>query len=266
MSLSSRTAGPLAGLAIALALVAASGAPLAAPAHRAPGTSEAAASPALQTALADYQQSNFPVALREFATLARHGNRIAAFDYAMMLLNGEGTPPDIPGALIWLRKAAQANMSHAQFTYGRLYDDGQVVPRDTALAHRWFLKAAAQGHVDAQVALATQYMDGRGTPRNYARAFGWYLKAAKNGDEASQYIVASFYEKGGDGVAVDLTSARLWYALAAAQGGDPAARLKFDEVSARLRAAPGAAPPARPARGGADLQVIPSAPDDAQAS
>lgn len=197
--------------------------------------SAAARSPGLVTALKDYGEDNFPVALREFKAEAMRGNRIAEFDYAMMLLKGEGVDPDLKNALIWLKKAADANMSHAQFIYGRVYDEGQLVPPDPTLAHRWFLKAAKQGHVQAEIALATQYMDGRGTPRDFAKAFTWYLKAAKAGDEASEYIVASFYEKGGDGVKINYTSARLWYALAAQQG-DPAAAAKYAEVAARQKA------------------------------
>ena len=97
------------------------------PRHGADYAAEAAKSKELGTALADYQESNYPVALREFKAEAERGNRIAQFDYAMMLLNGEGTDPDLPNALIWLQKAAHAGMSHAQFIYGQLYDSGQVV-------------------------------------------------------------------------------------------------------------------------------------------
>lgn len=219
---------------VAGAMLPASAAHAAAPRHGQDYAAEASKSKALGTALEDYEENNYPVALREFKAEAERGNRIAQFDYAMMLLNGEGTDPDLPNALIWLQKAANAGMSHAQFIYGQLYDSGQVIEPNPKLAHYWFTKAAEQGHVDAEVALATQYMDGRGTPRSYAEAFHWYLKAAKNGDEASQYIVASFYEKGGDGVKVDLTTARVWYALAAAQG-DPAAAGKYAEVSERLK-------------------------------
>ena len=190
----------------------------------------------LQTALQDYQESNYPVALKEFKAEAEKGNRIAQYDYAMMVLNGEGTEPDLPTALIWLKKAAEAGMPRAQFIYARIYDDGQLVDPNPTFAHGWLVKAARQGDTDALVALATQYMDGRGVPRNFGKAFFWYLKAAKKGDSASEYIVASFYEKGGDGVTVDLTSARLWYALAAAQG-DPAAAAKYAEISERQRKA-----------------------------
>jgi len=56
------------------------------------------------------------------------------------VLNGEGTPADLPNALIWLKKAAVANMSHAQFVYGRLYDDGQVLKADPALGRKRWLQ------------------------------------------------------------------------------------------------------------------------------
>ncbi|WP_347558729.1 tetratricopeptide repeat protein [Robbsia sp. KACC 23696] len=197
--------------------------------------SQATRDPKLSTALEDYAESNYPVALREFREEAQRGNRIAQFDYAMMLLNGEGTQPDLPQALQWLHKAADANMTHAQYIYAKIFDDGQMVPSDPTLAHQWFLRAAKHGHVGAEIALATQFMDGRGTARNYNAAFHWYLRAARQGDSTSQYIVASFYEKGGDGVKVDLVSAQLWYALASAQG-DPAAIGKYAEVSERLKA------------------------------
>jgi len=235
---------------------------------------DAAQDPTLSTALQDYAQSNYPVALREFREAARRGNRIAQFDYAMMLLNGEGTEPNLPEALQWLRKAADANMTHAQYIYAKIFDDGQLVPSDPTLAHRWFLRAARHGHVGAEIALATQFMDGRGTPRDYHAAFTWYLRAARKGDGTSQYIVASFYEKGGDGVKVDLVSAQLWYALAAAQG-DPAAIGKYAEVSERLKAeghhatdgttaAPRRTPPStpyvpHPAPAGAPSEPVPSA-------
>ncbi len=96
----------------------------------------------------------------------------------MMQLNGEGTPVNLPEAEVWLKKAAEANMSHAQYAYGRLFDDGMLEHLDPGEAHVWFLKAAQQGHTQAQVALANQFMDGRGTKQDFAEAFVWYHKAA----------------------------------------------------------------------------------------
>lgn len=188
---------------------------------------------ATDTAVADYNAGNLSAALVEFRKAAEHGSRLAEFNYAMMLLNGEGTAVDADEGKKWLRKAADANMSHAQYVYGKMYDDGEFVGRDPAEAHRWFLKAAQQGHVLAELALANQFLDGRGTARDNHQAFVWYKKAAEGGDMTAQYVAGSFYERGGDGVERNLNVARAYYAAAAAQG-DPAARLKYQQLSAQL--------------------------------
>ncbi|MPW18923.1 sel1 repeat family protein [Paraburkholderia sp. CNPSo 3157] len=187
-----------------------------------------------QTAVADYNAGNFTSALAEFRKAAQRGSRLAEFNYAMMLLNGEGGPVNVEEGKKWLRKAADANMSHAQYVYGKMYDDGEFVTRDPVEAHQWFLKAAQQGHIQAELALANQFLDGRGTARDNQQAFVWYKKAAEGGDMTAQYVTGSFYERGGDGVPQNLNVARAYYAAAAAQG-DPAARLKYQQLSAQLR-------------------------------
>ncbi|SAK47769.1 Sel1 repeat-containing protein [Caballeronia glebae] len=186
-----------------------------------------------QNAVADYNAGNLVAARSEFRRAAQKGSRLAEFNYAMMLLNGEGGPADVQEGKKWLRRAADANMTHAQYVYGKMYDDGQFVEKDPAEAHRWFLRAANQGHVQAELALANQFLDGRGTARDNTQAFTWYKKAAEGGDMTAQYVAGSFYERGGDGVERNLNVARAYYAAAAAQG-DPAAKLKYLQLSAEL--------------------------------
>ena len=188
---------------------------------------------ATQNAVANYNAGNFVAARSEFRRAAQKGSRLAEFNYAMMLLNGEGGPADVDEGKKWLRRAADANMTHAQYVYGKMYDDGQFVEKDPAEAHRWFLRAANQGHVQAELALANQFLDGRGTTRDNTQAFTWYKKAAQGGDMTAQYVAGSFYERGGDGVERNLNVARAYYAAAAAQG-DPAAKLKYLQLSAEL--------------------------------
>lgn len=188
---------------------------------------------ATQNAVADYNAGNFVAARSEFRRAAEKGSRLAEFNYAMMLLNGEGGATDVDEGKKWLRRAADANMTHAQYVYGKMYDDGQFVEKDPAEAHRWFLRAASQGHVQAELALANQFLDGRGTARDNTQAFAWYKKAAQGGDMTAQYVAGSFYERGGDGVERNLNVARAYYAAAAAQG-DPAAKLKYQQLSAEL--------------------------------
>jgi uncharacterized protein len=188
---------------------------------------------ATQNAVADYNAGNFGAARSEFLHAAQKGSRLAEFNYAMMLVNGEGGAADVEEGKKWLRKAADANMTQAQYVYGKMFDDGEFVERDPVEAHRWFLRAANQGHVLAELALANQFLDGRGTARDNAQAFVWYKKAAEGGDMTAQYVAGSFYERGGDGVKKNINVARAYYAAAAAQG-DPAAKLKYQELSAEL--------------------------------
>jgi TPR repeat protein len=197
--------------------------------------------PQTVAAVADYNAGHLGAALVEFRKAAQHNSRLAEFDYAMMLLNGEGAAANVDEGKKWLRKAADANMSHAQYVYGKMYDDGEFVGRDPAQAHTWFLKAAQQGHVLAELSLANQFLDGRGTPRDNKQAFYWYKKAAEGGDMTAQYVAGSFYERGGDGVDKNLNVARAYYAAAAAQG-DPAAKLKYQQLSAQLLNTPAAKP------------------------
>jgi uncharacterized protein len=222
--------GMVQGVVLSVAVTAALMASVAAHAQGAVKQSD----PETQTAVADYNAGNLGQALAEFRKAAEHGSRLAEFNYAMMLLNGEGTPANVDEGKKWLRKAADANMSHAQYVYGKMYDDGEFVGRDPVEAHRWFLKAAQQGHVQAELALANQFLDGRGTERDNKQAFVWYKKAAQGGDMTAQYVTGSFYERGGDGVDKNLNVARAYYAAAAAQG-DPAAKLKYQQLSAQLR-------------------------------
>ena len=67
-------------------------------------------------AVAAYESGRFDEALRGFAGAARQGNRLAQFNYAMMLLRGEGTAARPQEALVWLRKAADASAQGPGFT------------------------------------------------------------------------------------------------------------------------------------------------------
>ena len=88
-----------------------------------------------QIAIAHYEHNDFGHAFDEFAEAAQRGNRLAQFNYAMMLMRGEGTVARPEEAVKWLRRAADNQMTHAQFAYGELYERGELVPRSVALQH-----------------------------------------------------------------------------------------------------------------------------------
>lgn len=178
-----------------------------------------------------YQRGDFETAAKLYEEAAKHGERLAEFNFAMTLFRGEA-PGSKSSALKWLRKAAEQGLPQAQYNLGLLYENGEGLPRSQADATTWFRLAAGQGHTDAQVSLATQYFLGRGAPKDYAEAARWYEAAAEGGDVGAQYIIASMYEHG-DGVAEDLRQAVFWYAHAARQG-DALAQEKAREVAKRL--------------------------------
>ena len=137
---------------------------------------------------------------RSSTTRREQGSRLAEFNYAMMLLNGEGGPADVDEGKKWLRNAADANMSHAQYVYGKMYDDGEFVEtrpgRGASLVPAGREPGACAGGTRAGEPVPRR-------PRHAARqpqAFVWYKKAAEGGDMTAQYVAGSFYERGGDGV------------------------------------------------------------------
>jgi len=221
--------------AAALALVALSSTAATQPAQPAQAETRAA--------VTAYEAGAFDTALQGFAAAARQGNRLAQFDYAMMLLRGEGTKANPQEALVWLKKAADNQMTHAQYTWGEIYERGELVPKSLEEANRWYERAAQGGHVGAQMALATNYFTGRGVPLDYGKAFEWYRRAADAGEGNAQYIVGSFYERGYTGVVdKDIEQAKIWYARSASHG-DPGALAKLRsllEETVRAKAGGGA--------------------------
>jgi len=163
-----------------------------------------------------YEKGDHARAAREFERAAQGGNRLAQYNYAMLLLRGEGVAGNGAEGVRWLRKAADAGLAQAQYSLGLLYENGAVVAKSQT----------------AQVSLATQYFLGRGAKQDYAQAAHWYELAAEAGDVGAQYIIASMYEHG-DGVRADLRRALGWYQRAARQG-DVGAAAQAQDVARRI--------------------------------
>jgi TPR repeat protein len=177
-----------------------------------------------ESAFAAYERGDYPSAARGYLDAAERGDRLAAFNLAMMLFRGE-TPGSREVAVAWLRRSAEQGMTQAQYNLGLLYENGTGVERSLATATEWWERAAEQGHIEAQVATGTQYFLGRGAPHDEAMACRWYERAALNGHAGAQYLAASCYEHGYGAWPRDTERARYWY-LQAARSGDVAARAK----------------------------------------
>lgn len=82
------------------------------------------------------------IKLLEQAAAAEHGE--AAFDLALLYLNGTKVRKDNKKALKWLTRAADLGQVDGQYFLGMAYQQS-----DMAVALQWLKKAAKNGHKDA---------------------------------------------------------------------------------------------------------------------
>ena len=122
-------------------------------AGRGADAADPAPNPALQAALADYQQGNWQDAWFGLWSLARQGDAAAQFDLAQLYRLGKGIPEDPHLAFVWYEKAAAQGHGYAQYNLGAMYELGHGTPRDLAKAHEWYMRAAARNIAGSQAAL-----------------------------------------------------------------------------------------------------------------
>ena len=77
----------------------------------------------------DYQAGRWQQARDRFQRAAAEGNRVAAFNLAIMHWRGESVPVNYDKALRWLRVAADKRLPQAEYVLGLLYEHGDQVPR-----------------------------------------------------------------------------------------------------------------------------------------
>ncbi len=106
----------------------------------------------------------------------------------------------------WLAAAAKLGHPHAAYDLALLYIEGQLFPQDFARAAELLRTAADAGSPDAQYALGTFYKEGRGVPKDMHEAVKLWAQAAlaDNTDAQVEYAIALY---NGDGVARDEAAA-----------------------------------------------------------
>ena len=135
----------------------------------------------------------------------------------MFRFAGRGGPQDQAEAAALLDKAAKLGHVAAAYNLALLYLEGQQVPQDIARAAELLRGAADAGSPEAQYALATLYKEGNGVPKDPAAAAKLLGAAARSGNVAAQveYAIALF---NGTGVAKDESAAAALFRKAAQQG------------------------------------------------
>ena len=99
-----------------------------------------------QAGVEAYERGDFPIALREWRSLAEQSHIVAQSNLGIMYDRGEGIPENDAEAVKWYRKAAEQDNASAQNKLGAMYDKGTGVPEDDVQAYAWFNIAAAQGN------------------------------------------------------------------------------------------------------------------------
>ncbi len=105
---------------------------------------------------------------------------------------------------------AFAGNPNASVSVGYDLTAGTVVRRNDEEAARWFYLAASQGHPDAFIQLGYRYSHGIGVPQNDETAAYWYRAGADHGDKGAMVALGLIYAAG-RGVRQDWSAAVRWW-------------------------------------------------------
>jgi hypothetical protein len=185
----------------------------------------------LDAGLRAYRSGDYSKAFQLWLPEAKLGDGDAQYHIGLLYRDGQGVSKDLDEALRWLRLSAGHGFDPGQTELGWFLAKGMGGPADYAEARKWCEKAVAQGNPRAKNLLGILYLNGRGVQQDYGRAFQLFYDASKNSKPAT-YNVGYMYERG-YGRQQDLVEAGAWYSIAADKG-EPGAKEKWNEITARL--------------------------------
>ncbi len=105
----------------------------------------------------------------------------------------------------------------------KLYEDNTLAQHREAIA--LLQEEAEAGNNSIAFLLASAYKNGKFGTVDLDAAYYWYHKAAMRGDPDAMLMLGWIYYKGTDNVAVNIKTAKTWFAKAAASGLDEAAEM-----------------------------------------
>ena len=173
-----------------------------------------------------------PLPLRQAAA---QGDARAQYSIGLRYAEGEGAPQNLTEAARWFERAASAGLAPAQYRLAVLYERGQGVIKDLGRARSWYQAAAEKGNVKAMHNLAVSLSGRQDGDPDYALAAKWYGQAGAYGLADSQFNLAVLAEHG-LGMPKNLGAAYQWFALAAKNGDQEAAKRR-DLIKPELDAA-----------------------------
>ncbi len=193
------------------------------------GNERFSAQPGRVTDLGDLPSTIGTAGLRRAAL---EGDANAVYELAVRVSDGAGSARDPKLALRLFERAAAAGSAPAQFRLANIFEKGIGAPRDAKLAMTWYKRAAEKGNAKAMHNLAVLMAEGADGRPDYAAAANLFRQAAEYGVRDSQFNLAILLGRG-LGLEQDMTQSYIWFAVAARQGDNDAAK-KRDEVGARL--------------------------------
>jgi hypothetical protein len=137
----------------------------------------------LREAMDAYKNADYPVALREFQSLAEQNVALGHYGLGMMYATGKGVTKDEHHAAALFRKAAEQGDAGAQDFLGVMYAKGRGVVQDYQQAVMWLNKAAEQGEAGAQNTLGLMYSVGNGVTKNLLQAHKWFSLSEAAGNK-----------------------------------------------------------------------------------
>lgn len=155
---------------------------------------------------------------RRFSSEAEEGSLIAAFNLGVCLARGVGTAPDPQAAIHWFEVAAKG-VVNAQYWLGRLYRGELGVKADSDASVLWLAKAADAEMPEAQVALAQLLVTGATfLGEDHPRALKLYRSAAHRGNIDGMFGLGAMLGGGHNIAEQNRAEAQSWFRLAAERG------------------------------------------------
>jgi TPR repeat protein len=152
------------------------------------------------------------------AAAAKLGHAVAAYDLALLYIEGQMFPQDFGRAAELFRSAAQVGLPEAQYALATLYKEGRGVEKDLTEAVRLLAAASRADNTDAQVEYAIALFNGTGgAERNERLAATLLAKAARKGNPIAQNRLANILAVG-RGLQANAVEAVKWHIVAKAGG------------------------------------------------
>lgn len=149
---------------------------------------------------------------------------VASYYLGLATARGEcGLAPDMPRALVLIRRAADAGITEAERDMGRALETGEGLERNLDAALTWYARAAAKGDGFSMWRLGMAHVNGAGRPQDTVLGVDYLKRGVEAGSADAMTSLAALLAAG-DGVAQDFGVARALYQRAARLGQPQAHR------------------------------------------